>query len=147
MSFTIAPGSNYTHSSSQITTAVYNHLDQLKEYYDVANIKLGIIKLKKKKKKNFNCYFSYDLVSMITQNYSLQSAESDQSRHKTAAATTKPIVVLSVLTMVGLLGTVTAVSAKLTKRCGKQVSGEKQPLIKDKLVHQFTISLTTNKST
>ena len=80
---------------------------------------------------------------MITQNYSLQSAERDQSGHKTAAATTRPIVVLSVLAMVGLLGTVAAVTAKRIKRYSKQGSGEKQPLIKDKLVNHFT----THKNT
>ena len=42
VSFKVYPGSNYTHSSTQIIEAVYNNFDVLKEYYDVVNIKLGI---------------------------------------------------------------------------------------------------------
>ena len=58
-----------------------------------------------------------------------------QSGHKIVA--TKPIVVLSVIAMVGLAGAVAALSAKIIKHYGNKPSqtGEKRPLLEDRLVH------------
>ena len=44
ISFKAYPGTNtnYTHSSTRIIETIYKHFDQLKEYYDVVNIKLGM---------------------------------------------------------------------------------------------------------
>ena len=43
VSFKVYPGTNYTHSSTQIIETIYRHFDQLKEYYNVINIKLGML--------------------------------------------------------------------------------------------------------
>lgn len=48
---------------------------------------------------------------------------------------TKPVIALSVLATVGLAGAVAALSAKLIKRYGNKPSGEKRPLLEDRLVY------------
>ena len=70
-------------------------------------------------------------MSLITERDSLQ-LDQGQSGHKIAA--TKPVIVLSVLAMVGLLGAVAALSVKLIKRYSNRPSGEKRPLLEDRLV-------------
>lgn len=70
-------------------------------------------------------------VSLTTEIYSPQ-LDQGQSGHKIAA--TKPVIVLSVLAMAGLLGAVATLSAKLVKRYGNQASGEKCPLLEDRSV-------------
>ena len=72
---------------------------------------------------------------MTTLSYSPQSDHHGKTEHRVVI--TKPVIVLSVLAMVGLLGAVAAVSVKLMKWYGKAVSGEKRPLLEDRLV-QFS---------
>lgn len=71
-------------------------------------------------------------MSLSTESSSPQ-AHQGQSGHKIVA--TKPIVVLSVIAMVGLAGTVAALSANIIKRYGNKPSDEKCPLLEDRLVH------------
>ena len=74
----------------------------------------------------------HNSVSLSTESTSPQ-AHQGQSGHKIVA--TKPVVVLSVIAMVGLAGAVTALSAKIIKHYGNKPSGEKRPLLEDRLVH------------
>ena len=71
-------------------------------------------------------------MSLSTESYSPEPQQG-QSGHKIAA--TRPVIMLSVLAMVGLLGAVAILTAKLIKRYGNRPSGEKRPLLEDKLVH------------
>lgn len=71
-------------------------------------------------------------MSLSTESSSPQ-AHQGRSGHKIVA--TKPVIVLSVIVMVGLAAAVAALSAKLIKHYGNQPSGEKCPLLEDRLVH------------
>ena len=75
-------------------------------------------------------------MSLSTESFSPQPHQG-QNGHKIGA--TKPVIVLSVLAMVGLLVAVAALSAKLIKRYGNQPSGEKRPLLEDRLVHLIKV--------
>ena len=120
-------------SSSAIVEAIYEHLDQLGEYYEVTDMRAGNI-FYTLAKMTWLCvnHIIHITVKMIAQNYSPGASDSIKpGTAKTAlSASAIATIILSTLALTGLLGIFVIVMVKLSSGL-TQKSNEKQPLLKD----------------
>lgn len=120
-------------SSSGIVEAIYEHLDQLGEYYEVTDVKAGnfFYTLVIKTSLCVN-HIIHITVKMIAQNYSPGASDSIKpGTAKTAlSASAIATIILSTLALTGILGVFVIVMVKLSSGL-TQKSNEKQPLLKD----------------
>ena len=135
VSFNVTANRDYTLSSSQIVETIYEHLDQLGEYYHVTDMKTGNLTtyICLYTRKNL---FSLVAVRMVAQNYSPSSASvKPKTTLSTSAVAT---IVLSILALIGILSIFVILTMKLRARLS-QKSNENQPLLEDQYVDYFSI--------
>lgn len=130
VSFNVTANKDYAQSSSQIVENVYEHLDQLGEYYHVTDMRTGNITVYTFNTRSTNVakvfILCYSSVRMVAQQYSpsLDSIKAESTLSGSVIA----IIVLSILALIVILGAFVMLTVKLSSRFS-QKPNENQPLI------------------